>query len=192
MTVAADRTRDAWLLVAGLAIILAAAFALNWMGHPWICTCGTVKLWHGDTWSSENSQHLFDWYTPSHVIHGFIFYFVLWLVAGRLPLTVRALIALAVEVAWELAENSPAIIDRYREVTISLDYYGDSVINAVFDVLAMLFGFWLASRLPVWVTVALALALELIVLWAVRDNLTLNVIMLLYPIDAIRVWQAGG
>lgn len=139
-----------------------------------------------------NSQHIFDWYSPSHVIHGFIFYGLLWLVARRWSIGIRLVIATIVEAAWEIFENTPSIINRYREATISLDDYGDSVLNSSVDILAMVLGFWLASRLPVWVTVALAIGLELFVGWMIRDNLALNIIMLLWPLDAIRQWQMGG
>jgi len=184
--------RPAALIAAGLAIIAAGALITGAMGHPWICTCGYVKLWHGVTYSSENSQHLTDWYTPSHVIHGVLFYGALWLVARRWPVGVRLLIALFVEVSWEVFENTPLIINRYREVTISLDYFGDSVINSAFDALAMVVGFAIAWRLPVWVSVATIVGLELFTGYMIRDNLTLNIIMLLYPLEAIRDWQAGG
>ena len=184
--------RTATLIAIGFIVLAAGAVALYAMGHPLICTCGYVKLWHGVTYSSENSQHLTDWYTPSHVIHGLVFYWLLWLVARRLDIGTRALIALVIEVGWEVIENTPWIINRYREVTISLDYFGDSVINSTVDSLAMLLGFFLAWRLPVWASIAVVVALEAVVGYFVRDNLTLNVIMLLWPLDAIRVWQGGG
>jgi hypothetical protein len=178
-----------YLVTAG-AILLAAAWLL-WIGRePW-CTCGYIKLWHGQVVSSENSQHLTDWYTPSHVLHGFAFYALLWLVARRLSFGWRLAIATAVEAAWEVIENSDAIIERYRAVTISLDYYGDSVVNTVADIGAMMLGFWLASRLPVWVTVALFLLVEGVTAWLIRDGLLLNILMLAYPLDAVATWQAA-
>lgn len=173
------------------AILLAAAVWLLWMGRAPICTCGYVKLWHGQTVSSENSQHIADWYTPSHLIHGLLFYAGLWLVARRVPLGWRVAIATLIEAAWEIVENSDAIIERYRAVTIALDYYGDSVLNSVSDMLAMLLGFALARTLPIWASVALALGLEALTIWLIRDGLALNVLMLLWPSDAVRQWQSA-
>ncbi len=177
-------------LVTALFIALAAAWLL-WIGREPICKCGYVKLWHGQVVSSENSQHISDWYTPSHIIHGFLFFGLLWFVARKLSLGWRLAIATLLESAWEILENSDAVIDRYRTVTISLDYYGDSVLNTVADIVAMGIGFFLASRLPVWMTVALAVLFEAATIWLIRDGLALNVLMLIYPPDSVAAWQAG-
>jgi hypothetical protein len=174
-----------------LGIILVTAAYLIWIGREPICKCGYIKLWHGEVVSSENSQHISDWYTPSHVIHGFLFFGLLWLVARRLSFGWKLAIATLIEAAWEIVENSDAVIERYRTVTISLDYYGDSVLNVVADIAAMIIGFWLASKLPVWATVALIVLFEAVTIWLIRDGLALNVLMLLYPLDWVAEWQAG-
>lgn len=183
------RTRSPYLITA--AVVLAAAVWLLWIGREPICKCGFVKLWHGETMTSENSQHIADWYTPSHLLHGLLFYGVLWLVARRLAFGWRLALATLVESAWEIAENSDAIIERYRSVTISLDYYGDSVLNSVADILTMVLGFFLARLIPVWASAALIIGFEALTIFLIRDGLALNILMLLYPLDAIRVWQGG-
>lgn len=180
-------------LLITIAVFAVFALTLYVMGQVPICKCGYVKLWHGIPVSSENSQHLTDWYTFSHVIHGFAFYWIFWLLGRKRgwPLGLQFLLALFVEVGWEIFENTDFIINRYRENTISLDYYGDSVINSVFDVLAMMAGFFLAWRLPVWATIGLIVAMEVFVGYWIRDNLALNIIMLIYPLDFILKWQQG-
>jgi hypothetical protein len=188
---AADRAgwMRAMLAILGIAVVMAVVELA--MGRVPICTCGSVKLWHGVVNSAENSQHLMDWYTPSHIVHGLLFYGAARWVLPRRGLALRATLAALVEAAWEVAENTPAVIGRYRDATIALGYTGDSVVNSLADLAAMLLGFALAARLPGWASVLLVLGLELAALVAIRDNLTLNVLMLLWPLDAVRDWQAG-
>jgi len=182
--------RGYWYAALGLVAVM--ALILLWMGRPAICMCGEVRLWAAAVNGPDNSQHLADWYAPSHVIHGFLFYFLGWLCLRRNPPGDRLLAAVLIEAGWEVLENSAWIIDRYREATMALGYTGDSVINSAADIGWMMVGFALARRLPVWATLGLAAGFELLTLAIIRDNLTLNVIMLLAPSDAIRAWQAGA
>ena len=176
-------------LVAGL-IALATCALLFLMGRPPICTCGTIALWHGRL-DSGNSQHIADWYSLSHVIHGFLFYAATWAVLRRQPIGPRLAAAVAIESLWEIVENSPFIIDRYRTATIALGYSGDSILNSMSDIGMMALGFLFASRAPVALTIAVAIALELIALAVIRDNLTLNVLMLVWPIETVKNWQSA-
>jgi hypothetical protein len=178
--------------VAAIVIMVAAAAIEFAMGRvPW-CTCGYVKLWHGVVNSSENSQHITDWYTFTHVIHGIGFYFLLWFAARRLPPGVRFVSAVLLEAAWEVFENTPFVINRYRAATISLDYYGDSIINSLSDIASMMLGFWIARKTAAWVSIGVVIVLEVVLLLIIRDNLTLNILMLIHPFEAIKQWQVGG
>jgi hypothetical protein len=184
-------TRPARAAVAAATIVAATAALLYLMGRPPICTCGEIDLWVGKVNSSRTSQMLSDWYSASHIVHGFLFYAALWLVARKWPVERRFVAAVTIEAAWEIVENTPLIINRYREATAALGYSGDSVLNSVSDITMMGLGYLLARKLPVWVSVTVVLVLELIPLFAIRDNLTLNVWMLLAPNDAIRGWQTA-
>jgi uncharacterized protein DUF2585 len=177
--------------VAALLIIASAAAIELAMGRHPICTCGVVDLWVGARDSPRTSQMLADWYSPSHIVHGLLFYALLWLIVRRWPVSWRLIAAVAAEAGWEVIENTPLVIDRYRETTAALGYSGDSILNSVSDMLMMCAGFVLARKLPVWGSVLLLLLLELIPLFVIRDNLALNIWNLLAPNPAVAAWQAG-
>jgi hypothetical protein len=184
--------RYKWIIGIFIAVLVLTAGVELWMGRSLLGPDGKFGLWDGNIWSSENSQRLADAYSFSHIVHGILFYAALWLVARKLPVRHRLLIALALEAGWEMLENSPLIINRYREATISLGYVGDSVVNSLSDVLMMTIGFLFAFRVPTRVSVAAVILMEIgCALW-VRDNLTLNIIMLIHPFDAIKHWQMAG
>ena len=183
-------TRRHRAAIAALLILAAAAAILLAMGRNPICTCGTVDLWVGKRDSAQTSQMLADWYSLSHVVHGLLFYAALRLVARRWPVETRFLIALFVESAWEVTENTPFVIDRYRETTAALGYTGDSVINSLSDIIMMAVGFLLARRLPLWAAILLLVVLEVVPLFVIRDNLALNIWNLLAPNPAVAAWQA--
>lgn len=174
------------------ALMLAQGVVLWWWGHPLTCTCGTVLLWYGGIGGADDSQHLSDWATPSHIIHGFLFYALLWLVARRRPFARRLAMATLIEIGWELWENSAFVINRYRTTTVWTGYTGDSILNSLSDTLAMILGFTLARVLPVWASVAMVIGLEALTMYLIRDGLTLNILMLTFPIEAVKQWQMQG
>jgi hypothetical protein len=180
------------LLLVALALLLVQGVVLYAMGQPVICDCGRIDLWHGDPSGPETSQHLTDWYTLTHVVHGFAFYLLLRLLLPRWSIGLRFLLAMGLEVGWEILENTPMVIERYREQALAEGYFGDSVVNAIGDSLAAALGFLLARVQLVWSSVVMVAAIELFAAFMIRDNLTLNVIQLIVPIAAISRWQLGG
>ncbi len=193
-SIAPKGTSQPWrhYAVAAVAIIMATAIAELAIGRLLFCRCGYLKFWHGVVFSSENSQHLTDWYTFTHVLHGLGFYFLLWLAVKRFDTGLRFVLAVALEAAWEVAENTPFIIDRYRAATISFDYYGDSIVNSVADIVAMAIGFWFAAVVNVWASALLFSVVEAGLALMIRDSLLLNILMLIHPVEAIKRWQSGG
>ena len=175
---------------AAIAIIVIAAAAELAMGRQPLCTCGSVELWVGLRDSPKTRQMLADWYSLSHVVHGLIFYAGLWLLFRRWTVAQRFVAAMLIEASWEVIENTPMVIDRYRQTAAALGYNGDSVVNSMSDVLMMALGFLAARKLPVWAALLLVAILELAPLFVIRDNLTLNVWNLLMPNPAIQAWQA--
>ncbi len=179
------------ILIAIVIVIIAVTILFS-MGRIPFCKCGIISLWSSDVMSSQQSQQLADPYSFTHVIHGIIFYFLLWAIfRKRLTPAQRLLIAIGIESAWEILENTDYVINRYREATISLNYYGDSVFNNIGDIISMAIGFIAAWKFPKILTIGIVIAIELLLLYFVRDNLTINIIMLIHPVEAIKTWQAG-
>ena len=185
-------TRYRWIAIGVVAILAFTAAAELSMGRLLLGPDGAFGWWEGNIWSSEQSQRFADPYSISHVVHGVLFYALLWLAARRLPVGQRYLAAVLLEAGWEILENSPLVINRYRAVTIALGYVGDSVLNSLSDIVMMSLGYLLAARSRIGVSLALVVMMEVGMLLAVRDNLILNIIMLVHPLEAIRVWQMGG
>ena len=179
-----------WLAVTFF-IVLIQVVSQYMMGRLWICECGYVKLFEPGVNTPGNSQHLFDWYTPSHIIHGFLFCGLGWLIMRKKPIAAKLALAALIEAAWEILENSPIVINRYRTATMAVGYSGDSILNSGMDMVAMIAGFFFAARVPIWLTVAVALVFEAVTAFVIRDNLTLNVVMLVWPIEVVKTWQAA-
>ena len=186
-----DNQSARFWLIAVAAVFVVQIVALYFMGRVPFCECGFTRLFDSAVNSAENSQHLSDWYSPSHIIHGFLFYLVGFVTLWKQPLLPKLLLAMVIEVGWELIENSPLIIERYRTATMAVTYQGDSILNSAMDTVFMVAGFLFVARAPVWATVVIALLLEVLVGWIIRDNLTLNVVMLLWPIEAVKAWQSA-
>lgn len=181
-----------WPALVIAAILLTTVLALRYEGRLWTCECGGWQVWKGDVWSSHCSQHVLDPYSITHMSHGLIFWCVMLWLLPKMSVAWRLVIAVGIAAAWEVAENSAFVINRYRSVTMSLDYMGDSVLNATADVMCCFVGFFVARALGPMRTLALFVLTETMLLFTMRDNLTLNVIMLVWPIEAIKTWQSMG
>jgi len=175
-----------------LLVIVVSAVLLVWQGRVWWCQAGDYSPWAWDIWTTHNSQHIIDPYAFTHVLHGILEFWLIGLVFSRMPLAWRLFLAVLIESTWEVAENSSFIIERYRTVTLSLDYFGDAIINSLADILCCAAGFAIAYKLKFWKSLALFLATEAILIVWIRDSLVINIIMLIYPIEALKVWQMGG
>lgn len=180
-----------WLYAGILAVFVVHAGALYLMGQPALCACGYVEVWHGVVSDAGNSQHIADWYTLSHIIHGILFYAFFTLLFPRLPLGYRLLLSVGLEAGWEVLENTPTVINHYRQQALAQGYVGDSIINSIADGVAALGGFLAASRMRVWMSVALVVLLECAALYAIRDSLTLNVVQFFVQPEWLAAWQAG-
>lgn len=181
-----------WVVIAVVAALVLTASIELAMGRLPFGPDGKFGWWEGNIWSSEQSQRFADPYSFSHILHGLVFYAFLWIVARKAPARYRFIAAVLMEAGWEITENSPLIINRYRAVTISLGYVGDSIINSLSDVLMMAFGFLIAMRMRIRSSVIFAIVVEIGLLLWVRDSLTLNIVMLVHPVESIKQWQLRG
>ena len=179
------------VIFGALALVVLQVFVLYILGQPSICECDYIKVWEGVVLSSGNSQHLTDWHTFSHIIHGFLFYLGLWFFFPRLSIGIRFLLALGIEIGWEVFENTPIVIEHYRQQALAQGYIGDSIINSVMDTIAMVVGFLMAWKWPIFTVIVLGIGMEVFVGYSIRDNLALNVIGLLHQFEFIHVWQSG-
>jgi hypothetical protein len=177
------------LSLAIVAVFAVTALLLHLEGRLWICSCGKVLIWAGNTCSSDNSQHFLDPYAFTHVLHGFAFFWLLAWLASRLKPNWQLLIAVAVEAAWEVFENTQFIIDRYREETAALGYNGDTVVNSFGDILCCIVGFLVARRLGLRRSLVLFIVIEVILIIWIKDSLLLQILVLIYPTEAIKAWQ---
>ena len=184
--------RTKFVILAAALLIAFQIGILHHAGQPWIAADGVIRLWANDPFSPHMSQELLDWYSFSHLIHGFIFFGLLKWIAPRLPLSTRLLIAMGIEIGWEIAENSPFVINAYRRQALAAGYVGDSILNSVSDTVMMSTGFLIASRLRARVVIALALAFELFTTVMIRDGLAFNILGFVAPSKAINDWQLGA
>lgn len=178
-------------ILLALGLLGIQAITLYLFGQPPICMCGTIKLWEGVVTSAGTSQHISDWYTFSHIIHGMLFYGLLHLLFPRMRTLSKLLIAMGIEISWEISENTPWVIEKYREQALARGYVGDSILNSLCDTVAMMIGFVLARKLPVFATVLVAIIFELFVGYMIHDNLTLNILGFIHHFEFIDAWQAA-
>lgn len=180
------------IAVIGMAAIWVVQGITLWLfGQPAISASGHIMLWTGQVLGSENSQQITDWYTFSHVLHGILFYGLLWLIFPRMPVWWRLVLAMGIEVSWEILENTPFVINQYREQALAQGYSGDSILNSLSDTIAMIGGFFVARRLPVWGAVAVVLVFELFTMYMIRNGLFLNILGFIHHFDFITEWQMG-
>ena len=186
--------RDYLPYILMLAVVFLAMLQLHFQGRVWWCKWDApYDLWSSDAWGTHNSQHLFDPYVFTHVLHGFLFFWILTaILRQRVSLKWLLFFAVLVESAWEVLENTNMVIERYRTATLALDYYGDSVFNSFGDIIACAAGFIIARKLGLWLSLALFILIEILLILWIHDSLLINIIMLIHPVEAIKDFQSNG